>query len=186
MCNITPSDIDITNFLKNRYKNTKAEGLAIILVGGPGSGKSNAKIECLKLLQKTIDDFVNIDPDEILTSLFKNTLSCYDKVSVINNQSFDYAIDNNLNIVFDGTGKNFEYYVNNVLSRLKQKSYTLHLVIVINNINIVKSRIRDRASNTGRNVNDKYLTDTYELLNQAIPKYISLDCMHADNIYIYI
>jgi hypothetical protein len=44
MCNIEPSESDINNFLSNRYKDKKAKNLAIILVGGPGSGKSNAKL----------------------------------------------------------------------------------------------------------------------------------------------
>ena len=118
-CDITPTTDEVDSFLDDRLKNASADKIAIVLVGGPGSGKSGAKLDTVRLLEKEPHEFVNIDPDEILTKLFNNNTKCYEKVSVINNKSYEMAIEQNKNIIFDGTGRNFEWYSQNVIKKLK-------------------------------------------------------------------
>ena len=160
-CDITPPSSEVDVFLENRLKDADVDKIAIVLVGGPGSGKSGAKIKTVQLLGKQLSNFVNIDPDEILTTLFDNNTNCYDKVSVINNKSYEMAIEQNKNIIFDGTGRNFEWYSTNVIKRLKDLDYVVNLVIVMNEADIVLNRIAERARQTGRHVNTTYMKSVY-------------------------
>lgn len=184
-CDITPPSSEVDVFLENRLKDADVDKIAIVLVGGPGSGKSGAKIKTVQLLGKKLSNFVNIDPDEILTTLFDNNTNCYDKVSVINNKSYEMAIEQNKNIIFDGTGRNFEWYSTNVIKRLKDLDYVVNLVIVMNEADIVLNRIAERARQTGRHVNTTYMKSVYKALNEAIPQYLSLDCLYSNNIFLY-
>jgi len=59
------------------------------------------------------------------------------------------------------------------------------VVIVMNNVDTVLNRIAERARLTGRNVNTAYMKTVYTSLNEAIPKYLSLDCLYSNNIFLY-
>ena len=191
---MTTCKFDITEDAKNtfiteRLEKAKPEKKAIVLVGGPGSGKSAGKIQTIQRMDKQLEDFANIDPDEILTALFKNENGCYDKVTPINNESFDLALKKGKNVVFDGTGRNFDWYSENVLKRLKNNRYEVHLVIVSSNISIGLARAKQRqsknTSNKSRGVDEQYAKEVYNALSYAIPQYLSLDCDYADYIYLY-
>jgi len=184
-CDITPKIEVVDAFVEDRLQHASADKIAIVLVGGPGSGKSGAKLDTVQLLEKEQHEFVNIDPDEILTKLFNNNTNCYDKVNVINNKSYEMAIKQNKNIIFDGTGRNFEWYSQNVIKKLKDLGYVVNLVIVMNDVDVVLNRIAERARQTGRNVNTNYMKTVYTALNEAIPKYLSLDCLYSNNIFLY-
>lgn len=84
-----------------------------------------------------------------------------------------------------GLEKNFDWYSENIIKRLKELSYNVSLVIVINNIETVLPRIKERAEHEGRIVREGYTRSVYEALNSAIPKYSALDCKYADRIFIY-
>ena len=99
---------EINTFINERLSSAKNEKQAIVLVGGPGSGKSSGKLNVVSSIQKTIKDFANIDPDEILSKLFDNNNKCRKVVNDINDESYEKAIKQNKNIIFDGTGKDFE------------------------------------------------------------------------------
>jgi len=185
MCDITPSEKEISEFLDKRLSSAGTDKIAVVMVGGPGSGKSSGKSKTISYLKKEIKDFVNIDPDEIITSLFSLNRNCYVPAGIINNKSFEKAIHDNKNIVFDGTGKNFEWYSENVIKRLKDNKYNVNLVIVTNNFNSVIKRIEEREKKEGRTVNLQYASEVYETLKTAIPKYIDLKCDFIDKIWLY-
>lgn len=180
-----PTQQEIDVFIDERLKDAKRDKVAIVLVGGPGSGKSTGKSKTLSFLNKEFSDFANIDPDEILTSLFNNNNECYDDVAKINTESFNLAIKKNKNLIFDGTGKSYKWYSKNVIKKLTKSGYTVHLVIVTNNVDTVLKRIKKRARETGRDVDEKYTKSVYEALNGAIPKYLDLDCSFAHAIYLF-
>tara|TARA_B100001094_G_C17998639_1_gene703981 strand:- start:204 stop:977 length:774 start_codon:yes stop_codon:yes gene_type:complete len=185
MCDVQLGDEEETNFIDRRLDGALEEKLAIVLVGGPGSGKSGGKLSTVESLHKTLQDFANIDPDEILTELFNNNNMCRGEVNVINDRSYEKAIEQGKNIIFDGTGKDFEWYSTNVLKKLKEHEYTVNLVIVMNDVENVLERITARAEREGREVPEEYTRSVYSILSEAIPKYLSLKCEYADSIYLY-
>ena len=102
------------------------------------------------------------------------------KVYEINNIIYERAILERKNIIFDGTGKNFEWYSENVLKRLTDQGYSVNLAISISNVDAVLKRIRDRATLTGRDVSEDYTRHVYDSLKTAIPQYVSLDCNYVN------
>lgn len=185
MCDILISDSKISDFISQGLSSSKTEKIGIVLVGGPGSGKSIGKIKAIESLAKFPKDFVNIDPDEILTSFFNNNNVCRKQVNDINEKYYKKAIEQHKNIIFDGTGKDYDWYSKNVLKKLKKAGYTVYLIIVMNDVNVVLERIQKRASADGRDVPEDYTRSVYDSLSIAIPKYLSLDCEYADYIYLY-
>ena len=181
MCSINPEQSTINDFIDSRLASATSEKIAIVMVGGPGSGKSSGKSQTITYLKKQPKNFVNIDPDEIITNIFNNDTNCYTPVEKINNESFKMAIAQNKNIVFDGTGRNFEWYSKNVIKLLKDLGYNVNLVVVSNNV----KRIQKRAEEEGRNVNAQYTTQVYKTLETAIAQYLDLDCDFTDNIFLY-
>lgn len=143
-CNINVPELISKFFINDRLRSASNEKIAIVLVGGPGSGKSNGKSEAVKDIGKSLENFANIDIDEILTNLFKSNNNCYEKARSINKDSFLEAIKKEKNIIFDGTGRIFDRYSNNVIKKLKDHGYTVHLVIVISNVNKALSRIKTK------------------------------------------
>ena len=71
-CKINPSEGEINKFIDNRIQGKSQNKVAIIMVGGPGSGKSSGRDKTLEMLEMKFEQFVNIDPDEIIGSLFNN------------------------------------------------------------------------------------------------------------------
>ena len=187
VCDVDPpvQESEKEDFIEDRLRNASSDKIAIVLVGGPGSGKSVGKGETIRLMKKEEEDFANIDPDEILTGLYNNNNNCYGEVAEVNNKSFDLAMEQNKNIIFDGTGRNFEWYSANVIQRLKKNGYTVNLVIVMNNPENVFKRIERRASQTGRDVDKEYTESVYKALEEAIPQYRGLSCDYVDNIYVF-
>lgn len=186
-CNINITENEIQDFINKRLIVTgNQDKTAIVMVGGPGSGKSSGKEQTFANLGKNSNEFVNIDPDEVLTNLFNNNNDCRSQVNKINDDSFALSIEQDKNIIFDGTGKDFEWYSKNVIELLTNKGYKVHLVIVNNNVSQVLSRIEKRAKDTGRDVNRNYTETVYNELNKAIPKYLELTCKSVNgSIYLY-
>jgi hypothetical protein len=48
MCDIEINDSQTEDFIKKRFLNKKQGKIAIVMVGGPGSGKSSGKQDTLK------------------------------------------------------------------------------------------------------------------------------------------
>lgn len=84
--------------------------IVLILTGAPGSGKSTIKTKLLDEYQ--INNYVNVDPDEIRTILESNGVIFTDKfmskvTNTFNQRLVDYCLKNKFNIVFDTTGRNY-------------------------------------------------------------------------------
>lgn len=173
---VLPTPTQIQDFIDKRLASGKTDRTAIVLVGGPGSGKSSAKAEFIAQLKPphVAGDFVNIDPDEIIEQLFDLQETCRPLVDELNNTTYEEAIKGGKNIVYDGTGKNFEWYAEGVIGRLKREGYTVYLVIVQNNVETVLERIEKRGGQTRRFVDPDYTREVYEKLEINIPKYLSL------------
>ena len=182
---VVPAQEEIDRYINNKLLNIKRNKNAIIMVGGPGSGKTSGIKIVLDMTKKNLDDYVIISPDDVLEDFFNSDRTKYAGANKINNQLYDKALANNYNIIFDRTGTNFEDYYTSVISRIKDNGYNVVLCIVYNNYTNAKDRIEQRTIATGRAVNEGYAKKSYRDLTFNIPKYIALNCQKVDEIFCF-
>jgi len=95
------------------------------------------------------------------------------------------AIENKYDIVYDGTGKNYDKYLQ-VMTELKEKGYTLYLCIVMaRDKDIISKRIRTREIETRRAVPPEIIEEAYGKLKTNVDKYLNLGCDTIKNIFLY-
>ena len=175
----------IDKYISDKLESVKREKKAIIMVGGPGSGKTSGLNILINMLKKNKDDFVSIDPDDILSTFFNSNRKYYHKVEPINNALYEKTLEGNYNLIFDRTGTNFVSYYNSVIKKIKAEGYNIVLCVVYNNYYNVKSRLKKREAETGRAVNETYARNSYRDLTFNIPKYVNLNCDDADDIFVF-
>ena len=180
-----PIQEEIYKYINNKLLNIKRNKSAIIMVGGPGSGKTSGVKIVLDMTKKDLDDYVIVSPDDVLEDFFNSDRTKYPEAIKINNQLYEKALKNNNNIIFDRTGTNFEDYYANVISRIKDSGYNVVLCIVYNNYTNAKNRIEERTAKTGRAVDKAYARSSYRDLTFNIPKYIALNCQKVDEIFCF-
>jgi predicted kinase len=130
-----PFDQIIFDSLKEEtHATTSASPKVLILCGPPGCGKSTVKRNLLA--QNSIDNYINIDPDEIRTVLMENGVTFpADKTTMpgitnnFNKRMSDEAQKQRLNIVFDTTGQNFRA-VSDIIYTSQQLGYKTIFVII--------------------------------------------------------
>ena len=182
---VPPTQEEIDSYINNKLLNIKRDKSAIIMVGGPGSGKTSGVKIVLGMSKKDLDDYVIVSPDDVLEDFFNSDRTKYAEAIKINNQLYEKALKNNNNIIFDRTGTNFEDYYANVISRIKDSGYNVVLCIVYNNYTNAKNRIEERTAKTGRAVDKAYARSSYRDLTFNIPKYIALNCQKVDEIFCF-
>lgn len=192
MCDIVPSEENVFKLRAKIFKKSAKNVMtAIVMVGGPGSGKSTGKTACVKELNLQLKDFVVLDPDQLLIKLFNNNPNCYwspeqkKDIFQINNENFVLAIREKYNIIFDGTGKNFRFTYNNVITPLKKNGYKVVICVVLLDVLEARKRIASRFKETQRNVDEEFIVSAYAMLDSAILKYINLNEKQVDAIYVY-
>ena len=188
-CTIRPSVEEISDFMARRFsgKTPPPEGskTALIMVGGPGSGKSSTKSKTLRHLHFDEDTFVDVDPDEALGVLFGNDNGCRLAATIENGKVFSRAWKGGYNIIYDGTGKNFANYSKNPVRYLKRKGYNVILCITLLDVEEAKKRISRRAEKTGRDIGEEFTEDVYGKLEKGIPEYLGIKCTDLDAILVY-
>lgn len=184
-CPYNPSRSDIEGLKTEIFATAKqCIPTAIIMGGGPGSGKTSAQKKAIQRLKMNDADFAVIDVDTIMGKLFHFDNDCYSpSAATINNEFFNYAITNKYNLIFDTTARNFSWISTNVITRLKTSGYRTILVVSLLDISVALERILKRATTTGRYVDVPYARDTYRILKDVIPQYINY--VDLDAIYFY-
>ena len=124
-----------------------AEPNVLILCGPPGSGKSTIKNNLL--LSKNITQYVNVDPDEIRTTLMSQGLTFPDDktmsgiTNAFNKRICDEAQKHRFNIVFDTTGQNFRA-VFDLIRSSRDSGYKTYFIIVYASLETCLARITSR------------------------------------------
>lgn len=144
-----PFDNIIFDALKSSSStSSSSEPKVLILCGPPGCGKSTVKTNLLS--EFSINDYINIDPDEIRTILMANGVTFpADKTTMpgitnaFNKRMSDEAQKQHLNIVFDTTGQNFRA-VSDLLYTSSQLGYKSYFSIIWASLETCRRRIEGR------------------------------------------
>ena len=144
-----PFDNIIFDALKSSSSvSPSSEPKVLILCGPPGCGKSTVKTNLLA--QFSINDYINIDPDEIRTILMANGVRFPDDkttmpgiTNAFNKRMSDEAQKQHLNIVFDTTGQNFRA-VSDLLYTSRQLGYKSYFSIIWASLETCRRRIEGR------------------------------------------
>ena len=130
----------------------------LILCGPPGCGKSTVKANLLH--EFGIENYINIDPDEIRTILMSQGVSFPDDKTMsgitnnFNKRMSDYSLEQGYNIIFDTTGQNFKA-VSDLIYQSKQHSYRTFFTIIYASLETCQRRVQSRneylkSSQSGR------------------------------------
>jgi predicted kinase len=144
-----PFDNIIFEALKSSSStSSSSEPKVLILCGPPGCGKSTVKTNLLAEFK--IDNYINIDPDEIRTVLMANGVRFPDDkttmpgiTNAFNKRMSDEAQKQHLNIVFDTTGQNFRA-VSDLLYTSRQLGYKSYFSIIWASLETCRRRIEGR------------------------------------------
>jgi len=139
--------------------------VAIMMMGGPGSGKSSATKGW------DISDFVPVDPDGIKAQLpeyqeavkgraLNAARMTHEESSDIAKNIRETALAQRKNVLLDGVGADYDKMAKRV-EDLKAKGYHVRLVGVHLPIQEGKRRVAERALNTGRWVPLDFAEDAY-------------------------
>lgn len=169
---------------------------AIVLMGGPASGKTST----IKHLLGTDDfagaGFVNVNPDDVKEELpeWKKGLDMGDGTSakdiawVLHEESsdvagevFNVAQEKGLNIILDGTGKNARKHGERI-KRLKEQGYHVQLVMPDVDIQDARKRSIARAEAKGRFVP---LEDVLIPAHMAIPGNFEKLARESDEFFLF-
>lgn len=146
---------------------TTNQGVAVFMMGIPGSGKSTTVNIVLENMGLSKDEFIDIDPDNFMAALdgYNNTkASIYNLSGVMMASKIMNRINksgNKYKYIYYGTGKNFQNYIT-LINKAKKNAHRTVLV----NVKIDVSTAIERASKRSRDVNTKTITNINNRLKQ--------------------
>ena len=184
---------NVKNIHEKLFRNRKKT--AIVMIGGPGSGKSVIKYNYINTLNRDQREFVNLDPDFVLENMrsYKEKIArsnsnaaskCKTSADMLRDKLHDYAISEQFNLILDGTGKDFEY-TKSVIEDLNNNDYLVHLVIVNVDQDIGLQRVKDRAMLTKRNIPTNVVKNIYSKLEINVKKYFELENTSLYKLVVY-
>lgn len=151
--------------------------LAIIMMGAPGAGKSM----CIQNITKNSDQFVEVGVDNVMERIpeYKKAInlgfdrdgkiiSAKNACEIARNEATEITvalreevIDSRRNLVYDGTGQNYSLY-KYLIEKLKNKGYKVKIYYIDVDLEQSKSRVKNRAQNTGRLIPDHVIESIYK------------------------
>lgn len=161
----------IKYFTKDKPRNIKQPRL-VLLFGLPGSGKNYV----LKKRRKKNHVVINMDDCRALLPKYWKTMISevtgdwikffHDECRSITLKIFDFAIKHRMHIVWNGTGKNREKYLN-LISIAKQHNYIIELKYIWVPLSIAKKRVKKRQQQIGRHVPESVIITAKEKIPSA-------------------
>lgn len=151
----------ISGYLAGRI--AEKNPVAILTIGGPGSGKSS--------VTHAYAGMVRVDPDQIkeMMPLYRALVACrapnaaaivHEESTRISERLLNAAVSARTSVLVDGTGKNLPKMIN-LIRRLKSIGYNVRLVYVEIDPQVAWERIRDREHVTGRSVPTEVVQEAY-------------------------
>lgn len=144
--------------------------VAIMMMGGPGSGKSSLlrDVDFTKFVHCDSDQMKNHIPEyhaAISSGARDAAYMVHSESALIGDRIRDTTIEQGKNLILDGTGRWFDHY-KEVATHLKERGYHVQLIMPHITYDQAKPRVESRAEVTGRFVPDEVLQQAYE----AIPR----------------
>jgi hypothetical protein len=152
-------------------KTASARPTAVLLVGGPGSGKST-----IRPVVAPDDQYVIMDIDHVLRVVYKpepdSYYECFDPALVLYKQWRAKLIARRINLVIDSCGGKFDEYVQ-LATHLKGQTYVTKLLAVVLPFHKAKGRMEKRAKLEHRRVDLDYAEETYGKIETILPRYLT-------------
>lgn len=189
---VTPVDKHVKeSIIKKTIGHVKpsSKPIAIILAGGPGTGKGSIQSILLKDLNMSRSDFVVLDSDAVMEQLpgyqqdinygtykgvpvsrISSAFKWHDMASDITKEIQSIVLDTKRNAIFDGTAKNKGKTLGNI-ERLKKDGYYVILASPVLDTSIAKERAVKRSEGSGRFVPMTVIDEIAEEVQQNIPSY---------------
>jgi predicted ABC-type ATPase len=185
MCHVEISKQQIQHYIDKQFIGKSQDGIGLMLVGGPGSGKNTMIDRITSAFGFNKELFVLIDTDPILESLYENNENCRSSsANHINDILCETTIKGRYNYIYCGTGRNSEYVIQHVVEPSKKHHYTVYLSVILNTIDVAIPRIMKRSLQTDRNTNITFVKDVYSKLEHYMHTYINLDCSFINGIIV--
>ena len=157
--------------------------VAILTMGGPASGKG-VVLSKMPGHEQHKDEFVHVDPDEVKGKLpeyqaqvprdkgrtfIGAAAQVHEESSFVAKQIRDKAIAGGHNVIIDGTGGNAKKFVE-LINHLKEKGYDVHVHHPDLPVEEGVKRALNRAEGSGRHVPEKFIRETYNNIEKALPQ----------------
>ena len=185
MCHVEISKKGIQQFIDKQLVGKSQDGMGMMLIGGPGSGKNTLIDHIISTFGFNKQSFVLIDTDPILEALYQNNENCrVSSANRINDILCETVIKGRYNYIYCGTGRNSEYVLEKLIKPSKKQHYTIYLSVILNTIDVAIPRIMKRSLQTDRNTNITFVKDVYSKLEKYMHTYINLDCSLIDGIIV--
>lgn len=161
--------------------------VAVIMMGGPGSGKSSTT------QGMSFDNFVSVDPDAVKKQIpeynegvegraLNAAFMAHDESSDIAGQIREQAIADNKNVLLDGTGKDGPKMKAQVKA-LAEKGYHIKLIMPHIDVNEGKRRAAARAKTSGRWVPMEVLDQAYGAIPTNFHEISAMPEVNEANLY---
>lgn len=206
-CDFIINEKGMNDIIRDLIKNVPTinkpqQPYAIIMVGGPGSGKTSAQKEVILKLGLEQKDFLVVNQDYFIENVFNNNNDCYYNIELreklktdINYDGYDAdlahikllkkGLETRKNIVLDGTGRVYTTTLDNI-QLLKENGYKIILCINYIHYAIGLDRIKKREKTSDRKIFDMlYVKKTYDDIFDNIPKYVRLGNEKVDRIFMF-
>lgn len=150
--------------------------VAVVMMGGPASGKSTVVKHLLG--EDYGADFVNVNPDDVKDHLPEYlrgigahggpsardaAASVHEESSEIAEEIRKLAVSARKNLVLDGTGKNAEKYAAK-LEQFRAAGYHVRLVMVHTDMDAARERAAQRSEHKGRWVPDAFVEEAHHVI----------------------
>jgi predicted ABC-type ATPase len=152
---------------------------AILLIGGPGSGKTTLSHAFLE------ECIIRVDPDAVREQLPEYDQlvrqgrrdvveRTRDRVNQIADSLLEHAIHDQKSFVFDTSGRDAKWY-QGFMRYLKRKGYEVTIVMIYTEAMIARERADERAEINKRHVDEDFFNETHSLVpGYFLEKYIPL------------